>query len=76
MTTLQDSSGSLGDAVEQQRGKLLELHSALAALRGEALTPAIDRALELAELHLFLALTYVGHTGELFPGQHPATTPG
>ncbi|WP_163551694.1 hypothetical protein [Candidatus Frankia alpina] len=59
----------LGADVERQRARLLALHALLAREREGALSPAIERALETAQMYLFLALGYVGHTDELFPDE-------
>ncbi|WP_261568162.1 hypothetical protein [Frankia gtarii] len=59
----------LGVDVERQRARLLALHAHLAQEREAALSPAIERALETAQMYLFLALGYVGHTDELFPDE-------
>ncbi|CAJ61751.1 hypothetical protein FRAAL3107 [Frankia alni ACN14a] len=45
------------------------MHALLAREREGALSPAIERALETAQMYLFLALGYVGHTDELFPDE-------
>lgn len=54
---------------ERQRRRLVELRSALLAERANAISPAVAGALGLADTYLFLALGYVGHTDELFPGE-------
>ncbi|WP_261558753.1 hypothetical protein [Frankia tisae] len=59
----------LGVDVERQRARLLALHAHLAREREAALSPAIERALETAQMYLFLALGYTGHTDELFPDE-------
>jgi hypothetical protein len=55
--------------VERQRQRLLALRAELVSARETAISPAIARALEMAETYLFLGLGYVGHTDELFPGE-------
>lgn len=60
---------SLGPAADEQLGRLVELRHRLADERATAVTPAVARALELADIQLFLAMTYVGHSLELFPEQ-------
>jgi hypothetical protein len=63
----------LGDDVERQRARLLAVHDDLARERAAALSPAIERALQTAQMYLFLALGYVGHTDELFPDELQVT---
>lgn len=69
MTTT-ETVPSLGADADAQRDRLVELRAHLARERDAALSPAVDRALEMADAYLFLALGYVGHTDELFPGEH------
>lgn len=59
----------LDDAAEQQRLRLVELRRQLRSERSAAVSPAIDRALELADIYIFLGLSCLGHTDELFPGE-------
>lgn len=61
----------LGPAADAQRERLLALRRQLLTEHGTALSPAVARALEMADTYLFLALGYVGYTEELFPGQLP-----
>ncbi len=82
-TGLGSGSGSgsgLGADVERQRARLLAVHADLAREREAALSPAIERALETAQMYLFLALGYVGHTDALFPDElqapHEPQAPG
>ena len=55
-----------GEAAEQ-RARLLDLRRLLRAEREAAITPAVERALALADTYLFLGLTYLGYDDELFP---------
>ncbi|MGY1813261.1 hypothetical protein [Blastococcus sp. SYSU D00820] len=55
----------VGDAGQLQR--LVELRSRLAEERRLAATPAVARALEMAEQQLFLGLGYFGYSDRLFP---------
>ncbi len=52
-----------------QRKRLLALRAQLLAEQVDASSPAVARALEMADAYLFLALGYTGHTDELFPGE-------
>ncbi|MER7434821.1 hypothetical protein ACFU8R_22890 [Pseudonocardia alni] len=70
MTTT-ETVPSLGAEADAQRERLVELRAHLARERGAAISPGIDRALEMADAYLFLALGYVGHTDEMFPGELP-----
>ncbi|EIV91561.1 hypothetical protein [Frankia sp. QA3] len=63
------AGSGLGADVERQRARLLAVHAHLAREREAALSPAIERALETAQMYLFLALGYVGHTDALFPDE-------
>jgi hypothetical protein len=53
--------------VEAQRERLAAVLADVRAERIGASTPAVEAALQQAELHLFLALTYLGYTETLFP---------
>jgi hypothetical protein len=57
----------LGESVDRQRERLLALRAQLIQERERAISPAVSRALEMAETYLFLGLGYVGYTDELFP---------
>ncbi len=46
---------------------LIELRQELTRARAEAPSPAVGRALQMADYYLFLAMTYLGYTGKLFP---------
>lgn len=70
MTTT-ETVPSLGAGADAQRERLVELRAHLARERAAAISPAVDRALEMADAYLFLALGYVGHVEEMFPGELP-----
>ena len=53
--------------LETTRHELLSLRSELRRQRSTAPTPAVARALRLADTYLFIALGYCGHNDELFP---------
>jgi hypothetical protein len=57
----------LGESVDRQRERLLALRAQLIQERERAISPAVSRALEMAETYLFLGLGYVGYTDELLP---------
>ena len=59
----------LGAEVDAQRTRLVALRERLVAEQAGAVSPAVARALETADAYLFLALGYLGHTDELFPGE-------
>jgi hypothetical protein len=61
------AGAGLGEDVDQQRDRLLALRAQLIRERRRAISPAVDRALEMAEMYLFLGLGYVGYTEELLP---------
>jgi hypothetical protein len=66
MTTTTD----IADAgVRAQLDRLLAIREQLRAERQGAVSPAVDRSLEMADYYLFLALTYFGYTERLFPEQ-------
>ncbi len=46
---------------------LIELRQELRRARAQALSPAVGRALQMADYYLFLAMTYLGYTAKLFP---------
>ncbi|HVW45128.1 MAG TPA: hypothetical protein VHC18_27640 [Amycolatopsis sp.] len=62
-----DAAPGLGESVDQQRERLLALRAQLVQERQRAISPAVGRALEMAEIYLFLGLGYVGYTDELLP---------
>lgn len=66
---------ALDEAVAAQRARIIALRASVVEVHGEAISPAVARALETAGDYLFLALGYLGHTDELFPGQTGATEP-
>jgi hypothetical protein len=53
----------------EQLDRLLTLRTALLAERDTAMSPAVARALELADVYLFLALGYYGYSERLLPEQ-------
>jgi hypothetical protein len=63
------TSAPLGDELDGRRQELLALRAQLGAARRAAPTPAVARALEMADTYVFLGLTYLGHTDTLFPEQ-------
>ena len=65
------SGSNLGIEVENQLRRLVEVRAALAEVRGGAISPAVERALEMADIEIFLALGYLGYREQLFPEQIP-----
>jgi len=59
--------GPLGHEVTGQRTRLEELLRSVRAEQDRAVSPAVARALAMAESQLFLGLTYLGYTDQLFP---------
>lgn len=53
----------------EQLDRLLILRDSLQAERAGAMSPAVARALEMADYYLFLALGYFGYSDRLFPEQ-------
>lgn len=53
------SSGDLDELLETRRQLLVCL--------SKSPSPAVERALETADVYVFLALTYLGFTDELYP---------
>jgi hypothetical protein len=53
----------------EQLDRLLDLRARLTAERDVAMSPAVARALQLADVYLFLALGYYGYTERLLPEQ-------
>jgi len=53
----------------EQLDRLLALRGQLLAERHTAMSPAVARALELADVYLFLALGYYGYSERLLPEQ-------
>ncbi|MDW3216260.1 MAG: hypothetical protein R8G01_19880 [Ilumatobacteraceae bacterium] len=67
MTVTNDAVTSFGDDVDAQLERLAALRGQLREERAAAVSPAVARALELAEIELFLGLTCLGYSDELFP---------
>ena len=59
----------LTPAQREQLDRLLAVRTSLLAERDTAMSPAVARALELADVYLFLALGYYGYTERLLPEQ-------
>lgn len=56
---------TVGD--REQLARLLRLREVVAEERRTAGSPAVARALQMADYHLFLALGYFGYSDRLFP---------
>lgn len=56
-------------ADDAQLNRLLEIRGNLLAERSRAESPAVARALQMADYYLFLGLTYFGYSEKLFPEQ-------
>jgi hypothetical protein len=54
-------------AATEPLDRLLSLRRSLLAEEQAAPSPAVARALEMADTYLFLALSYLGYTEKLFP---------
>ncbi|MAT04708.1 MAG: hypothetical protein CL424_06665 [Acidimicrobiaceae bacterium] len=67
MTVTDETATSLGADVDAQLERLVALRGQLREERAAAVSPAVARALELAEIELFLGLTCLGYSDELFP---------
>jgi len=68
-TPAQAAPPVLGFLPDLQRERLVALRAGLLSEQAAAVSPAVGRALEMADAYLFLALGYLGHTDELFPGE-------
>jgi hypothetical protein len=53
----------------EQLQRLLDLRDQLLGEQTAAASPAVARALQMADYYLFVALTYFGYTDKLFPEQ-------
>lgn len=62
----------LGPEIEAQHRRLLDLRAAVHAERARAVSPAVRRALEQADIYLYLGLGYLGHCDDLFPEERPS----
>lgn len=71
-TPVQAAPPVLGVLPDLQRERLVALRAGLLSEQAAAVSPAVGRALEMADAYLFLALGYLGHTDELFPGESGA----
>lgn len=65
----------LGQDTVHGRDRLLALRAQLLEEQQRSASPAVARALEMADAYLFLALGYTGYTEELFPGERPLDRP-
>jgi hypothetical protein len=69
-TTIDDVDSRLPAGVDAaQLQRLLELRDTLLRERAEAASPAVARALQMADYYLFLGLTCFGYSEKLFPEQ-------
>jgi hypothetical protein len=65
---MHDQESILPSGVDrEQLARLLELRDELLRTRNSAMSPAVARALDMADYYVFLALTYFGYTERLFP---------
>lgn len=64
-----DSTDLPAGADVAQLGRLLELRETLQRERDASESPAVARALQMADYYLFLGLTYFGYSDRLFPEQ-------
>ena len=71
MTTNDEAtSGQLPAGADgAQLNRLLEMRGHLLTERSRAESPAVARALQMADYYLFLGLTYFGYSDKLFPEQ-------
>ena len=65
--TVTDSLLSASES--EQLDRLLALRTSLLAEKDNAMSPAVARALQLADVYLFLALGYYGYSERLLPEQ-------
>ena len=63
----QPSNAILSADEAAQMDRLIELRRRLHEEKSSAMSPAVARALEMADYQLFLGLTYFGFTERLFP---------
>ncbi len=70
MTTSEVQTDDLpAGADAAQLGRLLDLRESLHRERKVSTSPAVARALQMADYYLFLGLTYFGYSEKLFPEQ-------
>lgn len=67
MTTPELAPPRAVGATNEPLDRLLALRRSLLAEEEAAPSPAVARALEMADTYLFLALSYLGYTEKLFP---------
>ncbi len=67
MTTLDGSVRSIVPGVEDALARLLKLRRALLSEIENAPSPAVACTLEIADVYLFLGLSYLGYAEELYP---------
>lgn len=67
MSVIDQTATDFGVNVDAQLRRLTALRGQLREERAVAVSPAVARALELAEIELFLGLTCLGYSNELFP---------
>jgi hypothetical protein len=70
MTSVDVDGTSLPSGADvAQLARLLDLRRTLLREREESASPAVGRALQMADYYLFLGLTYFGYSDKLFPEQ-------
>lgn len=67
MSTPATAPQSIVPGMAEPLTRLLALRQSLLAEKESAPSPAVARALEIADEYLFLAISYLGYTDELFP---------
>lgn len=67
MSILDAAPRSTVPGMAEPLARLLALRRSLLAEEEAAPSPAVARALQMADTYLFLALSYLGYTDELFP---------
>lgn len=59
------STATLG--TEEHLAGLLEIRRRLLEATADAASPAVARALDMADTYLFLAISYLGYSDDLYP---------
>jgi len=67
MSTTDTAPPSIASRMAEPLTRLLTLRRSLLAEQDAAPSPAVARALEMADTYLFLAISYLGYSDQLFP---------
>lgn len=62
-----DKSTTLPSQVQSTLDRLLSIRQSLLEEGSNAPSPAVARSIEMADVYLFLAISYLGYTDKMYP---------